>query len=136
MSASCQNAVEFNKCPTWHVARDLKTCQDLATPQGPYPTIDSCQTNTASCSNPSPTGVAMNPQAGGIYARWGATAPIKPGPMVRGLHSTPYPFCRSYAYSRASNECHEVNRKTPGASVGPAACVAAHSPYTYNGPTF
>lgn len=121
MSASCQPATAHNKCATWKVASNLDTCQNLATAQGPYPTIDSCQVNSASCSN------------SGIYARWGASAPVRPGPMAKGA---PYPFCRSYSFDRQTNMCREVPHTTPGASVGPESCVKAHSPFVYKGPTF
>jgi hypothetical protein len=126
MSASCQPAANHNKCSAWKVASNLDTCQNLATPQGPYHTIDSCQTNSATCAN----------AAGGIYARWGASAPIRPGPMAKGAHASPYPYCRSYEFSAAKNQCEEVPHTTPGATAGPQSCVGAHSPFVYNGPTF
>ena len=131
MSASCLPTPNSNKCSAWKVASNRETCQNLTTPLGPYPTIDSCQVNTASCANASgPSG------GGGIYARWGASAPIKPGPMARGPNASPYPFCRSYAFSQRSNQCQEVPHTTPGASVGAQTCVGAHSPFVYKGPTF
>lgn len=126
MSSACLPAPHYNKCAAWKVASNLDTCQNLATAQGPYANVDSCQTNSAACSNGNH----------GIYARWGASAPIKPGPMARGAHASPYPYCGSYAFSHSANQCERVPAGTPGASVGPQSCVGAHSPYVYNGPTF
>ena len=121
MSLSCQPDSSWNACDVWHVAKNFHSCNNLNTPHGPYDSVESCQVNSAGCSNGNK----------GIYARWALTPFVKQGRWAKGPHALPYPnsYKDSYYFNPNSNQCERGPRNSPGSYVGAHGCVATHSPY-------
>lgn len=120
MSSTCQPDSSWNACDTWHVAKNVNTCNNMTTSHGPYKSVESCQVNSASCSNGN----------NGLYARWAPTQFIKQGKWAKGAKASPYPNKLKESYGFYNTQiCEQVPRGTPGSFVGVHGCIAANSPF-------